>query len=780
MALYLQMLGVAVGIAMTTAAAGGAVLWLCGSRWLWRDTAESLIVRSFLGTAVLVLVFGWCSYLGLAASKASAVALGCAGALVLVHLWSRRGPRLVPRTGRGHVCAVLFASWTGAGIYLVPLAVGNCFSFANDTVTYVCTSEWLQGHDIGTTIRPDPHQPLAEAVASLQLMGHRMGPMFLLALVQAVLPRFLGLELFAAVMAWGLVLNAGGIYLLCRWAFRCRRMTALLAAWVAATTANPLAWSASGGFFCQVFGTAFLVAGLALLCRLVAPVRWRFGSAVLVGLIAAGLFSVYSEMVPIFAAASAGVVLMIVVRLRRSPCLRRLPFFVGSVLLTSALLANVELVRAYRALPFMRYRNFGGPDWSDGERLSFALGARAYGAPVTGPAQAACAGLGLLLLAGAIRAGVTRRAFPVACGLAVFGLMYVHYHPSRVGEAAHDGAALVRAYQATPGLEKSAAGINACVAVLAPQPRTWFAFKLCKWAFPLVLAVQGAGLDWLLRHRLGRRIGLAVAFVAAPAAAAPARTAEVTAVVATMQATLHTNKPLRSIRKLRRCLAADRRHEAYALVPSGDVWPESLVQYFLYPRPVVQGPEWWSATGAGPSQAAPQAVRPGWAFLLMRGPFFDQPAARLPCGMTLADPGRPLIVLARSPHGFEPRPGGDAFFWVGPEAVTLTVWSPAAGRTMLSFRATGDPSSPTTQPCPVLVRAAGDRLHELAARAGQTAVVTLELHCGLNVVEITCRKPGPSQKDPAPPVGLCGLRVEPAPLPTCTPGRGEAQRPFPL
>lgn len=760
MALFFQMLAVAAGLALTSTVVGGAVLWLCGVRWLWRGTAENLIFRSFLGTAILVLLFGWCSYLGLAAPRATAVTIAGAGALVTAAALRGARPQFARPVRTGNVYAVVLASWAGAVIYLAPLAVGNCFSFGNDTATYVCVSEWLQGHGIGTPIPQDPHQPLAGNVASLQLMGHRMGPMFLLALVQAILPRFLGLELFSAVMAWGLVLNAGGVYLLCRWAFRCRRGSALLAIWVAATTANPLAWSAFAGFFCQVFGTAFLLGGLAFLCRLLAPVRWRIGSAVVVGLVTAGLFSVYSEMVSVFAAACAGTVLVVALQ-RRGRRLRRLALFVLCITAAAALLTNIELLRAYRALPFMRYRNFGGPDWSEAQRLTFALGARSYFGADTGLVRAAGLGLAVLLMAGVLRAAASRRCLPVACGLAIFALMYLHYHPSRMGDSANDGAALARVYETTPGLEGHAAAIKSCMTAVGSQPRTWFAFKLSKWAFPLVLALQGVGLDWLVRRQRWRYVALAAAFIAAPALAVPLRLAEVTNVVATMQLMLHSDHPLRSIRELRHSLA-DHPDESYALLPSAEPWPEILLPYLLYPRPVSRDPtDWWSDPKGVPHAAA-STLRPGWAFLLIRPPYFGKPTAKLPCDLVLADPTKPSIVAERGPRGFASLPDGDTLVWVGPEAVTLTVWSPAAGPAALSFRAVPGPG-PTTGICPVLVRVPGGEPQQLNARPGEPALAVLGLRPGLNTVEVTCQGPGAL---PAEVVGIFGVRVEPgAPRP---------------
>src|SRR5262249_34983419 len=128
----------------------------------------------------------------------------------------------------------------------------------------------------------------------------------LLALTQALAPGSFALEMSLPVMAWGVVLNLAGLFLLCRWTFRLPRWAGTAATLLAAVTFNPLSFSASTGFLPQVYGTASLAVLVALLSRLLAPCRQRLGPAVLLALTGAGLLSSYSELAPVAALLGCG------------------------------------------------------------------------------------------------------------------------------------------------------------------------------------------------------------------------------------------------------------------------------------------------------------------------------------------------------------------------------------------------------------------------------------------------------------------------------------------
>ena len=80
---------------------------------------------------------------------------------------------------------------------------------------------WLETHAFREPGTYDPQHPMWQSIAALQGMHHRMGPMFLLALVCSLCPGCLVVQLYPAVTAWGVALDVAAVYLLCRWSFRC-------------------------------------------------------------------------------------------------------------------------------------------------------------------------------------------------------------------------------------------------------------------------------------------------------------------------------------------------------------------------------------------------------------------------------------------------------------------------------------------------------------------------------------------------------------------------------
>ncbi len=306
MTTFLPALGVLLVLAVGTTMTGRLLAGVFNIRLLRRLTPESLAVSAFLGTGTWALGFGWCSYAHLTGKQALPVMGGAAALLLVTLIAQRRLNWLVPPT---HLKVWLLVSaifFLGALINMLPLLLGDSFNPYNDCFYYISNAEYLREHSFGIPCLPDPSQPIHAMVTGCQQMGHHMGAMFLLGLVKCLFPFFLSLDLFPVVMTWGVILNLGGVLVLCRWTLRLSPGYAAAVVCLTAVTVNPLWLSASYGFFSQVHGTAALSFALALVSRLYAPINWRFGCAFLFGMTGAILLTMYSELTLILAMGRPG------------------------------------------------------------------------------------------------------------------------------------------------------------------------------------------------------------------------------------------------------------------------------------------------------------------------------------------------------------------------------------------------------------------------------------------------------------------------------------------
>ena len=250
-------------------------------------------------------------------------------------------------------------------------------------ILYNVGADWLQGHGFGEACPHLMEQPASYVINMFQVIHHRMGPIFLLAMVQALTASPTSALVFPAVMAWGVALNIAGVYLLCRWSFRRSPALALVGATVAAGY-NPLAFSALNSFLCQVYGTAVLGFALAVLCAIRAGELERSrGRPVCRGcrLAAHGVQRIGP--LPrrrLSAVPGRGRARWRTAQLR--PFLR----FAGMTLLFLLLFANIEVIRAVRGVLFMKQLNGVGwhLDWNDSGFWSFVMGVRPYRFPFVG------------------------------------------------------------------------------------------------------------------------------------------------------------------------------------------------------------------------------------------------------------------------------------------------------------------------------------------------------------------------------------------------------------
>ncbi len=182
-------LAVLIGLTVGTVVTGRAVVALCRMRVVRRWTPENVLAAAFVGTAVWILTFGYCSYLGLAAPRAALIVLGLAGTLAAAWALFRPGLAMPPRRRLLALALVLAPVVLGAVAVLLPVILGDGFVFYGDSILYDNVAEWLQTHGFREPGAYDPQHPMWQSVSTLQAMDHRLGPMFLLALVQLALPR---------------------------------------------------------------------------------------------------------------------------------------------------------------------------------------------------------------------------------------------------------------------------------------------------------------------------------------------------------------------------------------------------------------------------------------------------------------------------------------------------------------------------------------------------------------------------------------------------------------
>ena len=450
-------------------ATGWTIGELANIRCLRGRRVEAKLGQAFLGTAIWILAFGLCSHLGASVrscriplAAAMFAAFGCALWLRSPHWHRLRSP-----SGPTRVC--IFAAALALSLTYWPLVHCSAAWPFNDTLVYCMISQRLQDRGFGEATTIDPDLPATRFINEFQVKHWRMGSTFLLALVQG----FTSLDplmAFPVVMGWGMLLNLAGIFLLARWGLHLNRWTSSGAVLCAATALNPLYTSIHQGFQPQMYGTAFLLVAIALLCRASRRMFWSRGHAFFLASVGSAFVSSYSEMAPILAfAAIVYCARMICRRDDRDSWLR----FAAWTVFMLIVLGHVEWLRAVRALNAALGVTVGYPiSWNDVEYIGFAVGQLHFqhrDSQVSGRLifiAVAC----LLVVLGMSRNMRDRRTFLPAVALLVFVGMALWFRfgaiDPRTGDIGH----------------------------------RWSLFKVVKWSFPLLLVIQFAGLALLLRR----------------------------------------------------------------------------------------------------------------------------------------------------------------------------------------------------------------------------------------------------------------------------------------
>jgi hypothetical protein len=681
-----------------------------------RPGPESVLMSAFLGTGFLMLAYGWGSYLGLAAPQCLVSVVVLLSGLAAILAWQRRLGEVFRRPRPGWYAGLLVAAM-GARVvtYILPMGLGSCYHPYCDTGPYIAVGEWLQGHGFGTPASPDPHQPVHSLIQMLQYLNHRMGPMFLLALIRAALPFRIAAELFPVVMAWGTALNVAGIFVLARWGLGVPRFFAAVGTAAVAGAFTSLNYSSAAGFLCQVYGTAALAFGLGLLSRLLVPANWRPGNAALFGLSCAALLTMYSELAPILALAASAAGSWALWQARRR-WLARFARFTGLVLLALLLFGNIEYVRAVRNVLFMMHFPSGYViPWTNSQFAKFALGfyphhlfAIADSVPRPYLIGAVLAGTAFLL--GLLRAFRYRRALPLVIAFCVFAGLVIVY---RLGVRDPWTGAL---------------------------GHTWKLFKLGKWVFTLVAALEVAGL-WLVLRRLPspRMAGLLVGAVLL-GTAVPMQLDEARQIAAAVGGMVGPDACVHSLGQLvRRIDERAPRRLYYVSEPTGP-WPRCFAAYLLSPRPFASG--WKGSAWLEDEWLAhdlPEAFEPGTLFFQHGAPPFSPPLERLPFNYSIVDGTRPLIFRVENSNGVEGPPGA-VDTWVGTAPATVFVFSPREGSAVLSFTVSAGPCLPETARRSLRITDGRGAAHDATVEVvgGTTVEFLVSLNRGINRLELRC------------------------------------------
>jgi hypothetical protein len=641
------------------------------------DEPEHWLAAMLFGAGLVTLLCGWCSYSGLSARDYRWLILGLLAALAGVVIVRRDGRRLLRfgPSAKGHliVGGILVVR---VGIYLLPVLFGGSHLLISDAMVYVPAADWLSRNGFGMSLSPDPDQPIQSLMVLLHAMSHRMGPMFLHSAAAVSVPELGAFELFPVMIGLGTILNLGAVYLICRWSFELARPIAAAGLLLLAILSHTLASSTTGTFLCQVYGTAVLGTAIALMPVLTDPRRWTPGNALLVGCLIAFQLSMYSELAPVLALTGLGWLAINMVYAVRTGAMVRFGNFLLEIALFTALIANVEIVRCWRGVLYMLKLNGVGchMPWTLAEFVEFAFGGSGYdirfGVPFRGLKRVVCTMPLLVLFVGGIWELTRRRGTFVAIALGVLAALFAYFACCRLdpwtGATGH----------------------------------TWNLFKIAKWAYPLVAAVQIAGLASILRIGASRRTlaGCAVAFLGGAALLNLQQHYRASRLIANQSLEVSANEsPYSAVQSLRDRLAESGDPIYFVRAPEID-FKGPLMVSLLYPRSIVNG---WLGDPLygtlGLLDDRPRAFGANTVYFQHGEPPFDAPLERLPFHISRLDPHQPtMFQITCADRQFVPKV--DQVLSITGNGVTCWIFATRNGVADLRMEFTDGSISPQNAP----------------------------------------------------------------------------------
>ncbi|OWK46314.1 hypothetical protein [Fimbriiglobus ruber] len=628
----------------------GFALGFLGLRFATRPTPESHALAAFAGTGLLCTLFGAASYLGLSGRPAAvAAAAGCA-ALAGVAFY--RGARGLVRVSKIQDLLLLgLAVGCGGGLSLTPSYVGGGPALVGDENAYIDVADYLQDHAFGDAVVLDPAHPNTARSQLFQKVGHRMAPTFFHALVTAAHPHRTALDTYPPVVAWGYTLNVLGIFLAARWAAGASRAAAAGGALVAAVVFSPLYTAVLIGFMHQLYGTGWMLVTLAVAARSAAsPSHLRAGAPV-VGSSAALWLVSYSEMAPVIVAVLGGWVVAFAVRYRSIGRWRGLANAVVVSLAVFLVLGGHELTRLPRRLPYVHQVLGWHVELTSTQFFGLAIGGAELGPVGTIDSRPATVAFGLLFAAGGWV--LVRNGRVVALtALAAFAALTLYF----------------KLYSLDPWTGRVG--------------HTWHLYKIACWVYPLVAAVEAAGLGYLVSGGRLRLVALVIAALAAVwAGPYHLRSSDWSAEQAKRYT--KTEAPLRDARRLRRVLADEPGKQIYLMNDEPGTWRRNIGSILFNGRTFAN--DWRRSVGMFSLDANFYEPRPlpaaGEMLVVTQFPPADVPVRRLPCGYAVVPADRPFASgMMTCDQGVWLESDGMPFTIIGPtKPATVTVWAPSDG-----------------------------------------------------------------------------------------------------
>jgi hypothetical protein len=398
--------------------------------------------------------------------------------------------------------------------------------------------------------------------------------------------------------------------------------------------------------------------------------------------------------------------------------IRRFGAFAAVTMAALVILGNIEWLRSMHAVLY-QFRSVGlgwhipGPMhgfWA------FALGVLSFQMPLnpgSGTTLALLALASSCFVAGALRTFVTPGQISAKAALTVFGLMAVCFACFARDHFTHE------------------------------LGNTWALYKVCKWAFPLTVAVAFSGLAWLLRSRIllsGSILGVSVWAVCS---ALPHHHAHARWNKSLMWPLAKSSHPARSWRALDQWLTDQGYDNVYFLHEPHvkETFPQIVVGYLVYPRPLLNG---WQNPWLGPEFSSekpwPSAGKTALVMFYARPPF-EPPTEVMPGGMVRLDEHRPWIFHLHNPDlPAKKQPDGSRAAVLGSRPLTLGVWAPCAGLMRLTFTAQKVPADSDFEfeVRTLQVRGPNGSKQIAPLDGGRVIEIPLQVPAGKSTIELAC------------------------------------------
>lgn len=468
--MVVTLLGTLVALAAAVVLFGRLLAAALDARLLRRFTPINAAASAIVGTAAIVVVFGWLTMSGWPAPRIVG-ALGVAAAsLFLASIGRGTLDALRPSGSARSWLALLLPMLLAVGLSLLPLAASGDLNVCNDTFIYSALGQWLQWNGLSAAHAAEVSSVM-EGLPQFYGGSVRIGAVYLLATVQAATRSSLSLFVFPAVASWSVLVLMSAIAVCLRWVFRFPLRWIGGSLLVFAILPHSAYWAHHNGFFSQPYGLAALLFGVALATRVTAARERTVSAAILIGLVAAFLMSAYVPVLPAFGAAWAYTGALILWRAHRRRRLTAALRFCVIALLSFALWGFRDGVALLRGLRMLATITVGWHIPLHGvSELAFTMGTLSLYSRVVPALEGGALVLAWIAAfvaaglagAGVLRAAVAPRTRPLIVVLLLFVASFIYY----------------RAGVRDPWSQEIG--------------HTWSVFKLAQWVYPTLFLLQCA------------------------------------------------------------------------------------------------------------------------------------------------------------------------------------------------------------------------------------------------------------------------------------------------